>query len=707
MATGWWVGADNGNWSTLANWRTTVSGTTAVGSVPGINDLAYFTHNNVTTSRNVYLTANRSVGGIVLNTNVGTGDIITIRGGTAAVPATNTLTLGGSVLDLAGGGGGSIVFHSTCNLNFNGSATSFSVAGGGSAEIYGGVSNCPSFSISGAGVAIFGGSANTAAYSISNGSTRIASTTGFGTGLVTFTGGTLGSNDGTGYSIINDFNVSGSVTFYDATRTGFIATSGTFRPTAPTTLTFGAAQQLYISGAFNSSNASATLTLAGAAGTLRLVGPLGTFNSAISIGTGITIQLAEFTSGTPNQLNNASLVTLQPGSRLTFYGNTSSSINCSINFGGAGGGYLTVVNPQTLTFQGTTFTNNGPFEVSAESSNGLTQTQRVIFTLASQVGTPQYYGFYSTNGVTYTSLTQIIEYTGSAAATNGKIIYIDHGSNNGGTFILRNNSGNGSTFNQTASIRHNKNTIAEALTIDAVGGPMVFSSAGTLTEAATGVLAVTKTGTYAVTLSGANNFRGAFTLSQGPLTANNATALGAAASTTDVSVASTTTLTLSTAATYTSRTLKVLGGAVVIGHAGTTTTFLAITANTAASSFRGTSSGSLAATNGIACGTFRPTLSASAGNSITVTAAVTGSGGLLVGTSTDTGKVTLSAANAGLSGTTTLAYGTLQTTNISALGVTGVTQSASTVLQTPQSNGRLNISGAYANNGGTIRIGGA
>lgn len=726
MSNGWWryavTAQQGGNWSTVGNWYSSLSGTGAIATVPGTGETATFTSTTLATGADLLIALNaaggRSVGSVVLNGRRS----VTIAGGSWA---SNVYTAANQPFTLESGA----TVPSGYNLYFSNLST-FTISQSqiwtvdGTIWLYDTVTlaNNPGVIITKAGgwavVSYANSPSFTASWAHTAGRLVAANPNAFGTGAITMSAGTYLAAS-SGQTFPNPVTINGSVGLGDWTNNaqwgGDLTLSGTVTIGATATLTADVdntvGYDVTFSGQFNgSSPVTFAKAAARSAQAFRLTGTsLGTFNNTVSIGAGVTLRLAEYTTGTPNQLNNASSVTVASGGFLSLYGNTGTTIPYAIVSSGTGSVY--VYTPATITFQGNLASLNGPLNMQVSSSFLTNTTQRIVFNNAAQVGTASYYALYSDAGYTYTNLTQIIEYTGAAAATNAKIIFIDHVSNNGGTFIYRNNSSNGSTLNQTQPIRHNRNTIAETLTIDAVGGPMVFSSTGTLTEAATGVLTVTKTGTYAVTLSGANNFRGAFTLSQGPLTANNATALGAAASTTDVSVASTTTLTFAVAASYTSRTLKVLGGTVVVGHAGTTTTFLAITANTAASSFRGTSSGSLAATNGIACGTFRPTFSAASGSSITVTAAITGSGGLLVGIAGDTGKVTLAAANAGLSGTTTLAYGTLQVANAAALGSTGVAQAAGTVLQTPSSDGKLTITGASYTNTGTgtvtIRIGGS
>ena len=510
---------------------------------------------------------------------------------------------------------------------------------------------------------------------ISAGTVEIGNASALGTGTVTMTGGKLSSSSVSSWFVGNAFSVSGNVSFFDSVNTGYIATSGDFNIAAPISLTLNAAQQLYVSGALNSTNSAATLSLLGPSGCIvRFVGAQGTFNSQITIDTNVAVHLSEYATGTPNQFNSALAVTLNANSRLTYYGNTGTSVPYSIS----GTGTLTIANPQTTTFGGTV-TQSGPFEMIAGNGFLVNQAQKVVLSNAASFGTAQYYALLSDGGATYTNLTQTIEYTGAATATNSKIIYIDHGSNNGGTFIYSNNSNN-STLNHTGQIRHNRPTLSETFDINAVNGPMTFSSTSdAIFEAFTGILSVKKTGAYAASINGTGNYRGSVSVETGTLNANSATALGLATSTAAVSVTSGATLSLGAAATYSSRSLTVGGSGVV-----TNTTGALVIANTGTSTFGGITLGSTTYIRATNSGQINAPFTtnnnsiifgASAGSDFTPFASLlnvfSGTGSVTYGShSGDTGIVRADVRHI-YTGNTTLAFGTTYVDSTKELAATG------------------------------------
>jgi autotransporter-associated beta strand protein len=191
--------------------------------------------------------------------------------------------------------------------------------------------------------------------------------------------------------------------------------------------------------------------------------------------------------------------------------------------------------------------------------------------------------------------------------------------------------------------------------IDTNGQSVTFASALQGTGSS-----LTKLGTGTLTLSGANTYTGAVTVSAGTLTASTATSLGAASSTTDVSVANGATLILSSVGNtvYSSRTLKLSGGSAInlTVSTGNRYTFAAITANTANTIFTGNGFLIGPVATGTTTPTFSPELS---GDQLSIESAITGTGGMTVGRLGDAGTVVLPAANSSLSGTVALAYATL------------------------------------------------
>jgi autotransporter-associated beta strand protein len=455
----------------------------------------------------------------------------------------------------------------------------------------------------------------------------------------------------------------------------------------------------------------------------------------------------------------------------------------------------------------------------------------VKFNSAAQLGVATSYTLgvaAGSTGLTWTNLTQVIEYAGAVDVDNSKTIYIDHDALNGGTFVYRNSGA--ATLNHTGDIYHNRATISETLSLDASGGPIIIW--GQLREASTGILSVTKTGTYAATLRGINTFRGNLTLSAGMTYGVSLSALGANNAAT-VQVSGGAALSMDVACNYNAgKVLAISGVGPVMGTGNTgslilnwtgTHTYSGGVSATGATYVRATATSTLNAT--VTSNNSNLRLGAAAGNTVTFSGAVSGTNGLLIGRSTtypsatvegsDTGTVVLGAANtftapskinfgtlsvdadnklgtapasptteylvigqgtvfkatgtftlaanrgiavgpsgydlgtgassievasgqtltyAGViannangagtlakigtgklvlsnantySGGTDITTGTLRATHLNALGTGPVVQSAETVLQTPNSNGKIVFGGAYSNNGGILRIGGS
>lgn len=824
-----------GFWSTTGNWSSTIGGAGGA-TVPGSADIAYF-NNSVASSAflGVFLNSStgRSVLGLRFNSYSSNG--LYIYGGTDTNVVTQTLSIGSSGIVVAAGGLAPILDQSVSVILRD--SQTWQVFSGSTFEVLGSISGSTfltffssdsmgRFTLCSPGITntYSGGS------SLSGATLRVGSSTAFGSGPVTITNGTLTSSSANNYVLGNAFYLNNTVAFCDASYPAWFALSGSINIATPTTIHIGSTQQMPITGTLNGSQPLSVTGISGAV--LRLIGTtVGNFSSTLTIGTNATLHLANFTSGTPNQLNNAYSVVLASGSAMTFYGNASYAVPYSIT----GSGTVNVFNPTTITFNNT-LSSNGPFAVIADSGNGLTQTQTVKFNIAAQLGAAQYYAFYSSNVVTWTSLTHVIEYTGSGAPTNAKIIFIDHTANNGGTFIYRNSSSGGALLTQSGDIWHNRPTIAETVTLHANLGPMFIS--GRLFEASTGILSVTKTGDFDVTLSGNNNFRGNLSLTAGLTKAAHANALGANNAAT-VSVATLTALSLDVAATYNAgKVLALTGvgpasgtgntGSLILNNTGTNTFSGGITTS-GGTYIRATASGTLVATitsltnsdvrlgsapgvtatfNGVISGiissagvpknlligrstTSPPTeagsdtgtvvlgsantydaptkinfgvLSVDADNKLgtvpvaptagyldlgrgtsfkaTGTFTLSANRGIVIGNNgydlgsgdssievasgqtltydgiiadnaggatplakTGTGNLVLNGANTHSLGTK-LTAGTLKVGSGAALGTGDFTQSASTVFQTP-SNGKLTMPGAYVNNGGTLRIGGA
>lgn len=701
-----------GRWTnTDGNWRNAITGGTTQ-APPGANDLAVFNSNDIAgTECYVYLNnPTTSVSGLVFNGNSSGG--LYLYGGNDEVSANQTLTIGANgvfVTDSAP------VIDYTAWLTI-GANQPWSVASGSALDIYSPIIGSSAYTItsSGAGAVTLGTNNSTflGNWQLNAGTYFPRSNSCFGTGTVSVASGVWLSTIAFGgvvtHIFANAWNIDGSIKLGTASTGGgnfrtWYKWDGNVNIRSNSTFDIQTVQNdnsfdLIVAGALNSPSA-VSLTLSGPttfSSDVSLLGSAGTFGGTISVGTNRRLVLGASGSGSPNQINAASQVA-GTGSLLV-RGSTAYTVPFSVAESVA----ITVENPD-ITFPSAGISASGDFFLSAVTANGLTQTQRVRFNNAASFGTAASYR-YNTAAATWTNLKQIIEYAGNVDRTQTKTLFLTNSVNSGSVYVASLKNSSASLLTQQGNITYARATVATTFDVDTASGPITVS--GAIQQTGTGVLSVTKTGTNAATLSGANTFLGSFSLTQGSVDATSATALGAATSTNPVSVAAGTTLTFSAAASYASRNLALSGSTLVLGHAGGTTTFLGVTANTAATTFRGTASGALAATNGITCGAFRPTFSATAGNSITVASAITGSGGLRVGVVGDMGTVVLGANNSALSGTTALDYGTLRCTNADALISTGLQQAASTVLQTTETNGRLHLGGVYTNAGGTLRIGG-
>ena len=383
MATGYWRGADNATWNTTTNWWTTIGGTTTVATVPGAGEIAFFNANGTTTARNVYLNGSRSLGTFWMNGNA-QGNI-TLLGGTSAVPATQTLTLGG--IDMSGTSANAI-FSSSVNVALA-NAQSWSIGSGRAILVSGVISGAFKLTSNNSGVIILG-NANT--YSggtdISAGTVRAGNNQALGTGAgstITMTGGTLSSDSTSARTLANALSLNGTMTLGNATNTGALTFSGTTTLSGNTSLTIPSAVTLsgVVAGAFNFTKAGAnTLTLGAAntvsgttqvtAGTLTLSNVNGLQNSTVDWGTSTVGTLSLPASAVLGGLSTAS------GTLNTFTQNGAYSVgnnNASATFGGvlAGTGAITKIGTGSWTLTGNN-TNSGAVSVSAGTLNANSTT---------------------------------------------------------------------------------------------------------------------------------------------------------------------------------------------------------------------------------------------------------------------------------------------------------------------------------------------
>lgn len=651
MADRFWRGATNSTWDLTANWWTTIGGTTT-GTPPGAADIAFFNANGTTTARNVYLNApsGRALGIFWMNGNA-QGDI-TLLGGTSAVPATQTLTLGG--IDMSGTLANAI-FSSSVNVALA-NAQSWSIGSGRTILVSGVISGAFKLTSNNSGVIILG-NANT--YSggtdISAGTVRAGNNQALGTGAgstITMTGGTLSSDSTSARTLANALTLNGTMTLGDATNTGALTFSGTTTIAGTTALT--TASVVTLSGQLTGSG---TLTKSGAAN-LFLTGTTNNNSGALTVNNGI-VWLASDNSGTPNQLASVSSITLTSPGQLVYNGATSpATVTSTIS----GNGTLNVSTANGVTFNGNLSNYNQ--SIFLYSTNATAATTKATISASSA---------YPAFGVVYqafartTSLTQTFEYTGSGNVSFNNNNQYNPGAN-GQTFVFANTSTTGATITGSGFFQNIAAFSANAeFNVGASAG--IVSLSAQLLQASTGVLNVSKTGTGTLTLSGANSFTGTVSVSAGTLNANSATALGAASSTTAISVTSGATLSLGGASniTYTApRTLTLAGsgvggtaGALVINNAVTNTfSGIALTAGTV---IRGSESGTLTAP--VTTNDHNLTLTVANTKTLTLSStSVIGASTSTVATNTlsgDTGTLVLSAQNL-YTGPTTVNRGTVR-----------------------------------------------
>ncbi len=145
---------------------------------------------------------------------------------------------------------------------------------------------------------------------ISAGTVEIGNASALGTGTVTMTGGKLSSSSTTGYTLANALSLSGTVTLGDATNNGALTFSGTTTIAGNTTLNLEAGNFMTFSGAI-AGTGSWTLSRGTSSATVgvKLTGPSGGTSGAVTANANVVLFLADYNSGTPNQLANAASIT--------------------------------------------------------------------------------------------------------------------------------------------------------------------------------------------------------------------------------------------------------------------------------------------------------------------------------------------------------------------------------------------------------------
>jgi autotransporter-associated beta strand protein len=587
MATGYWKGATNTPWTTLANWAQAITGTPNVTVAPGAGDTAFFNANGFTSAYNIFLSGSRSVGGINLNGN--SNDVV-LFGGTFATPATQTLTLG-SIGLVTTGATGNLFFYIQARIALTTANTPLTIGAGRSVNIDSIVSGTGfGWNITGSSTSvlkILNSNTYTGTTSIASVWVQIAANSSLGTGAVTMTGGKLSSFSTTGYTLANALTLNGTMTLGDATNTGALTFSGTTTISGATALT--TASDVFLTGVVSGANAwskagSAILRLTNAntfsqglsisAGTVEI-------SNASALGTGtVTMTGGKLSSSSTtaytlaNALSLSGTMTLGDATNkgaLTFSFLATSSANATIA--------SNVLFSAGLTLNGGTMSANtgdyNAFSTFGTTAGLFTINSGATLTANNTVNNAHNIGALTLAGGTLTS----VNGAGGLANDNGYGNWIL----NGALTVTANSLISSSSFvSRSNVININSGTTLTISSVFSDSGPDVTN-------------VVKSTGTGTLTLTGANTFTGTVSVSAGTLNANSATALGSNGS--SVSVTSGATLSLGAAPTYTSRSLTIGGtgtastvGALVIANAGTNQ-FQSITLGSPTNYIRATSSG--------------------------------------------------------------------------------------------------------------------
>ena len=601
MATGIWKGANNGTWDVLGNWSANIDGTGVVNPVPGTGDIAYFSANGISGSRNVYLNGNRPLGTLWLNGNA-TGTI-TILGGTSGSPSTQTLTLGG--VDMSGTFA-DVSFGSSANVALANNAT-FSVGSGRTITLNGILSGAFTFQHTGAGSTVLNGvNIYSGATTVTTGTLTVGSSGSLGSGSYSAAitnNGTLsfassatqtlsGAMTGTGGLIRSSTGIlaltSGSSTYSGNTTIN----AGTVRVGASSTgaVTSGplGTGTVFMTGGTLSSNSTTGYTLANALSLIGTVAITDATNNGQLTFTGI-----QSVSGTTS-LSVANIVDFQgifggtggfsfthTSGQLWLTGTASSTyngaytVNGGTTFVGRGGtlpNQLASAASITLTSGNLYFGGSSAYQVTTpisgaggilyarnQNASGLTFTNASAYSNVIRIYMTAFDGAASTvqsatftnwptNATTWGFLqqntaiasgTQTIKYTGTASV--GTVTPLTS------TVSLNSTVAATSVWHLAPSNGTASMAIGGAVTsISSVANTFELkndstgelSFSGGIAQNGAGVVTLIKNGNGPVTLSGTSTFTGAVSVTTGRLNANSATALGSASSTAGISVTS-------------------------------------------------------------------------------------------------------------------------------------------------------------------------
>lgn len=357
-------------------------------------------------------------------------------------------------------------------------------------------------------------------YTQNAGTTRVGTAGSLGAGTVTLNGGTLSTTTGgTSFATSNNnFVINGSVTVGEAGYGGWLSVYGTTNIAGNSTIS--AVSELFLE---NQLQGSATLTKTGNSN-LWLKNNYGnaapSFTGQFILNNG-ALFLGGFNSSTPNQLNNASSITLN-GGHVQVCGNVANTFTNSISGG-------VDIYFRNTSAGGITFTNSANYfgspRLYADSAEGATTAQK---------WTTKHLGFstfYYLLGADFTqNITQTIVYSGTTAAIQNSALQVNaYQANRSITAVFENASTNNTTvtFNEAVNNHTTNAQPAQTFRFNATSGRIIQN--GPIRDLYTGTLNVIKSGSYDVTLNSAGTYRGSTTVSQGKLIAANKTALGTGA----------------------------------------------------------------------------------------------------------------------------------------------------------------------------------
>lgn len=649
------------------------------------------------TNASVTMGGNINVGGIGGGVQIQSGQTtdVTINNGSLV-----TLTLGTLGIDMSSAGANLIIgptnalaLNANQNWNINTGRTlrvdsvvsgafSLTMAGGGSVLMVG--TNTYSGGTNLSNGTLFGNVSN--ATPGSSGS--------FGTGTLFLSGGIITSPDASTRTYGNAVSLSGTPQMGTNAGNGALTFTNTVTVASNTTLTVANSGATF-SGQLTGSG---TLTKSGA-GDLVLTGSGNTNSGNVTLSAGNT-QLASLNSGTPDQLNGVTTVTLAGGT-IFYRGNTATTIGHALTGSTGGEVYVRNTSATGVTFSGSWSGLQRPVNIYADASEGGATAQ----TLTLSTNTATAFTYLLMNNQSSVTVNQTLKYTGTSTWTCGQNLLLFRLAAAGIRGILHNASSGNITWSGLV-----RNEVAFPVTFEIKNDSSgVTTISGNITQASSGALAVEKTGSGTATLTGNNAFTNPCNVLAGTLNANSATALGAASSTTAISVTSGATLSLGAALNYSSpgRTTTISGtgvstaGALVHAYAGTAN--VGSISLGAAAYVRGTATGALSST--FALGTNRLTAGAASGVSFTLSGTLTSTSpaGLTVGgQASDTGTVIVSGTNT-LPGALFVNHGTLSTQSAQALGVTGSALNATVAANATLSIGVLaTYTGALTLNGSVV-----